>query len=266
MVYTFIMKINQAAVDFTESNVEHVKNIVAPLLTYCDITYFSTVRYFFDGRSVALTTKHDVTEMMWKYKYYLRRQDLEECSEYRMFSRHQSGRNEKVCELLGINHLILCTNKFEQYFEVNCFGTNQPVEKMVDFYLNNVDLLKLYSNYFRDKTMGLFEQGANTPFYLDDFNLGFITDEKKHNCLNILETKVKADHLVETYKLSPREIECMKMLSEGKSVKEIAKELNLSPNTIKFYIKNLKQKVNCTKVAEIIKVFYSQQCNCQHHS
>jgi DNA-binding NarL/FixJ family response regulator len=39
-----------------------------------------------------------------------------------------------------------------------------------------------------------------------------------------------------------REVECLSYLSLGKSAKEIAKTLELSPRSVEFYLSNLKQK------------------------
>ncbi len=43
--------------------------------------------------------------------------------------------------------------------------------------------------------------------------------------------------------LTPREIEMLEFLSRGKSNKEIARDLSLSPNTIKTHLANLYQKL-----------------------
>jgi len=62
--------------------------------------------------------------------------------------------------------------------------------------------------------------------------------------------------LVVKYHLSPRELQCLELAAQSKSVKEIARDIGLSPNTVKFYIKNLKSKVNCSKIAEAVRIFY----------
>lgn len=56
----------------------------------------------------------------------------------------------------------------------------------------------------------------------------------------------------ETY-FTAREAQCMWMLLQGKTMKNIALELCLSPRTIEYYLKNLKSKVGCRTKYELIE-------------
>lgn len=51
--------------------------------------------------------------------------------------------------------------------------------------------------------------------------------------------------LRETYNLSAREIECVRLVCFGKVHKEIAFDLNLSPKTVEHYLANAGRKLNC---------------------
>lgn len=52
--------------------------------------------------------------------------------------------------------------------------------------------------------------------------------------------------------LTAREKECLILTSRGKSTKEIAKKLNLSPHTIETYSKKIKEKLNCATMIEAV--------------
>lgn len=50
--------------------------------------------------------------------------------------------------------------------------------------------------------------------------------------------------------LSEREKECLLLASGGKTTKEIAKILNISPYTVETHSKNIKEKMNCSSMIE----------------
>jgi len=52
--------------------------------------------------------------------------------------------------------------------------------------------------------------------------------------------------------LTRREAECMLYLIRGKTVAMIADDLKLSPRTVEFYVKNLKDKMHCKNRPELI--------------
>lgn len=63
--------------------------------------------------------------------------------------------------------------------------------------------------------------------------------------------------------LTRREAECTIWLIKGETVKGTAKQLELSPRTVEFYLKNIKTKLSCnTKSEMVIKL---QKCNLLKH-
>src|SRR5690606_19518269 len=55
-----------------------------------------------------------------------------------------------------------------------------------------------------------------------------------------------------TAQLTPREIEIMTMLQQGTSYKEVASQLFVSVDTVKYHIRNIYQKLQVTSRAELI--------------
>jgi Response regulator containing a CheY-like receiver domain and an HTH DNA-binding domain len=54
-----------------------------------------------------------------------------------------------------------------------------------------------------------------------------------------------------------REAECMILLLRGTTVNNIAKKLGLSPRTVEYYIKNMKNKVGCRTKFELVELVYA---------
>lgn len=53
-------------------------------------------------------------------------------------------------------------------------------------------------------------------------------------------------------KLSHRQLQCAELLVRGKSCKEIAESLSLSPRTVEAYLVNIRIKMSCKNKAELI--------------
>ncbi|WP_326991926.1 helix-turn-helix transcriptional regulator [Chitinophaga sp. 212800010-3] len=56
------------------------------------------------------------------------------------------------------------------------------------------------------------------------------------------------------YKLSPRELDIIRLIKEGKSTKQIAVVLELSIYTVETHHKNINRKLNVQSTAELISV------------
>lgn len=53
-------------------------------------------------------------------------------------------------------------------------------------------------------------------------------------------------------KLTNRQMECAKLLMNGKTAKEIARSLGLSPRTVEYYLTNIKLKLECNNKVELV--------------
>jgi len=62
-----------------------------------------------------------------------------------------------------------------------------------------------------------------------------------------------------SYRLSPREISVITALAAGKTDKGIAMTLDVSPETVRWYLKNIRTKMEVsTRTAILHKVFFMQ--------
>lgn len=56
-----------------------------------------------------------------------------------------------------------------------------------------------------------------------------------------------------------REAECMLWLLRGKTIHGVALVLKLSPRTVEYYIKNMKNKLGCRTKFELIDLIYASE-------
>ena len=87
--------------------------------------------------------------------------------------------------------------------------------------------------FYQKMYFPLLPEGKNTELLLEDFS--------------------------KTYGLSPREKEVFSLIKEGRSNLEIASDLYISENTVKFHIKNILKKTMCSNRTELITLFKSNK-------
>jgi len=74
-----------------------------------------------------------------------------------------------------------------------------------------------------------------------------------NNVLNyLLEKSFPKENDCSPIPLSPREIEIVKLVAQGKVAKEIAADLHLSPHTVYTHRKNIMKKLNMGSVSELV--------------
>ena len=87
--------------------------------------------------------------------------------------------------------------------------------------------------FYQKMYFPLLPEGKNTELLLEDFS--------------------------KMYGLSPREKEVFSLIKEGRSNLEIASDLYISENTVKFHIKNILKKTMCSNRTELITLFKSNR-------
>lgn len=158
-------------------------------------------------------------------------------------------------ENFHLNQCITLARKLNNRYELCCFGTNTDRFKSFDFYLNNMNLLKTFIAYFKDKSMPIIKSANEKKHqllldgYVDDFkknkifnNQNFIDDNIPDFSIDRYVINVGKDKSVY---LTKREIQCLLLTLQGKSAKKVAAILNISPKSVEFYIKNAKTKWGC---------------------
>ena len=74
----------------------------------------------------------------------------------------------------------------------------------------------------------------------------------------LMET-VKENTDFNPYSLSPRELQCLRLLVAGYTAKGIGEQLNISFRTVETYIENIKSKMHVDKTREILAKAYTEQ-------
>lgn len=81
-----------------------------------------------------------------------------------------------------------------------------------------------------------------------------LSPEVAATTVNVLRQKLQKASSPEDYSLSERELEVLKLLSDGKSYQEVAKELFISPKTVRSHTDNIYRKLNVHSKVEAARI------------
>jgi DNA-binding CsgD family transcriptional regulator len=268
-----ILEINKPALRYCKDANKQINSICEPLFNL-GLNYFSYFKLLNDGRflifftDVALTEEWltkpggfgNITRTMFEKKepksYFLAAFDEESLNKDRTVALlKQHG----VANSFGIH-------KRDNFGCLTAFGfysrNSDPLSTR--FYVENIPLLEHFSQYFELKAKNLINPTNNRVFAnfrqkLDISNQLEETNTFK-NKINqfLLETKLPHTILkckAGDVKLTTREEQCLLQLSQGRTFKEIAYALGLSPRTVEFYYNRLKERSGYQSREELIILF-----------
>lgn len=208
-------------------------------LNFKEVSY---IRVYHDNSMVVLTTA-DLWINNWlkifnKYDLTLFREKIKQAA-ISISDIYCAWQYVKQDALLEFNHHYAMDQGFDiyrrkkDYVELWSFigQTYQPM--FHDFCINNISMLKELANLC---VSSLSEQE------------GLFLTERAFIPLNIASD---FDKKFLTY----REIECARLIIMGRTAKEIARDLNISPKTVEVYINNIKRKTGCHYKHELIKSY-----------
>jgi len=235
-----------------------MKNLCFPLKTL-QVNFFSYTRFYMDGTTISL-----LTDTGW-YEFFLDAEVPGCCNVYNLkVGRYlwcelfPEGAVADACNNFKINNGIQFTYREKDYVEVFSYASKKSDNTSLGRFIANADLLEKFNSYFKKKAKNLIDKAVRTKLIIPEsmrgydnvesnFNLSF---EERKNFLMQIECETNIS------KLTKREYECMGSISRGKTSKEIARTLNVSPRTIDSHIENIKEKLGCYRKSELSDLFW----------
>jgi len=142
--------------------------------------------------------------------------------------------------------------KHHDYTEEFGFATDSPKIGMLEFYLNHLKLLEDFMDYFLEEIDPLLKDKKLIIQMPEEL----FTDESKplfsvkYDVRQLNFTKKNIETLSKS--LSDREIMCFKLILQGKTRDEIAKELHLSISSVGTYLSRTMEKLNCKTRSDLV--------------
>lgn len=145
-------------------------------------------------------------------------------------------------------HIFTIVKNRETHTDFYHFGTHISNPAINHWYLNNLDKLELFIDYFNEKIISTGLDAAHEVVFPTQPIKADIL--KEHAALDNAHDSFVNTLMQSQY--SPRQLECMKLIVQGQSAKEIAKTLNISHRTVEDYIQTLKYKFSAKNKSELI--------------
>lgn len=231
-------------------------------LKMLNVDFFSYTRFYFDGTTISLLTHTD-----W-YQFFLKQEvpgclnvfNLEDgCNLWLDLFPENAVFDAK--EHFSIDNGIHFSKRENNYVEAISYATNAKDLKAIGRFVSNIDLLENFIIYFKKRASTLIKKACQDRIVIPEIMKGYqtvkpelklgLTDRK------IFLKKIGYDNLVT--KLSVREYECLQHVAQGKTVKEVANYLMISPRTVETYVNTMKRKLCCSTKSQLLNMFWETQ-------
>lgn len=243
--------------------VECVKSICAPLFSTTDVNYFHYGRVYPNGYSLVLVSHPEFHKFFWQQQY-----------DKVVFPNYQAGLFINKCdnnilqeakEYFNLDHWLMVNKDKNEYLESFGFGTYSGNDKIIEYYLNNQDVLEQFGLYFKEQAKNLISASEKSLLYTE--NVDLTKKETKNDSANdgvalLNKLLVGKKYLVENsseqiVKITKLEFTIMHYVSLGLSAKEIGKLMGVSFRTVEAHFSTLKLKLQAKNKADIIRKYAS---------
>ncbi|STX50966.1 transcription regulator protein, response regulator containing CheY-like receiver domain and HTH DNA-binding domain [Legionella busanensis] len=165
--------------------------------------------------------------------------------------------------ILDIGNKLLIAERNNNYTEYFQFASSKHVRDINNYFLNHLDMFEQFKVYFKEKASFIINKAIQDPL-IKPWRNNYLTKHNNHND-EILYVEKKSyfnknytiNNLLNSkgdkIKLTKRELDCAYLLIRGKTYREIAVSLSLSPRSIESYIESIKNKTSCYKKSELIE-------------
>jgi DNA-binding CsgD family transcriptional regulator len=267
---------SHASLQFNASIENILLKICDPLFSNFNLTYFEYAHFLNDGTYLNFST-----HLQW-HQHYIEHfgsstfvktyvhQIYDNQTKYALWDNRPNIGREKVFSQFisdscayNIWHGFSIYEKHEASLEAYHFATSSENYEAINFYINRLDLLYHFILYFKDKADKLIDISDSSKLIAlhDKSPLNrpekYVLKEQKIKDF-VLQTAAKKFSLNLTHGailISKREAECVLHLSANKTIKEIARSMDISPRTVESYLDNVKKKSNCSNKAELVNLF-----------
>ncbi|MCK4609395.1 MAG: helix-turn-helix transcriptional regulator [Gammaproteobacteria bacterium] len=238
---------------------DDVAAICDPLFKTFGLNYFDYARVYPDSSLVALVSDRD-----WHYHFFEHEFPVTGVNVTSGIHLLENYMPEKVltdaasCFSHHNGVTVFCKNETcLEFFDLSAVSSDRTI---IDFYFNNIELLTQFLFYFKDKAAKLIAKAHKERFVIPNAmmqNNKTLPSQSYTEFCNLIKTnKIRMNFKSKEVILSRREYECVLQLARGKTMKETARILAISPRTAEDYLARAKNKTNCLFRSQLIDMLW----------
>ena len=263
-----LLDTNRGAVEHLRATTKGVAEITSPLKSLID---YHTVGYFqihADGKYMYLCDRTDIPEDIYM-GVDEQPEDFKECNRlayvngtYETFWEPSNDHiGTKVFQQHGITSSYILYRKAREGVIESFFIDSQAQDmSLVNFVLNNKSAINDFIVYFKEKCGGLIQNPAQSS--MAQFQGVEFASQNADDTVHmdgfmdtIKLSKYTMNHEGNGYKLTPKQVEVIEMLSKGYTAKTIAQLLDISPKTVYNHMECLYKKFGVNYKQELIGLY-----------
>jgi DNA-binding CsgD family transcriptional regulator len=146
--------------------------------------------------------------------------------------------------MFNIKYGVTLVRKFPGGCDYFNFGTTQDEHSVMEKMNTQLEELQRFSKIFYDKTQRILTTNQKHALSLETFKCNSTTPVIENKRLYLGPTYDYAH-------LTAKELTCLQNLIVGKTIPELAAELQTSARTIEKHIQNIKEKLHCKTQCEL---------------
>lgn len=234
------------------------------------ITYVSYLKNYDDGSQINLSNSADWIKHYYNFKLYQSSLYENKPSDYSngfflwpkdsALDVFKHGRN-----YFDSDNGITVVEKLKQGCEFFFFSGGRKNHWLPNVLINNFDLLESFIKYFKNNLKQIMDEVEKSRILLPDYLHRTASPENEvfrlhqnevFELQSLLSDKANNHSNAKPFRqyvalLTSRENDIAYCLINGKTAKETAKELSLSPRTVERHLEHIKRKLNCRTKFEL---------------
>lgn len=148
-----------------------------------------------------------------------------------------------IQNFFNLDHGFNFIERHEGYYDMFCFASTVNNSSIVNFYLNNINMLGKFKFYFKDKAKNIIKKSSENKILLPDHmhtNFGGLSPRvsscctlNKQNFLEYITSKyyfLSGKH--EGLALTKRKVGVLEQIASGLSIKVAARLMHISSRTV----------------------------------